>query len=216
MFTLPNLPFGYDALAPSISERTLRHHHDKHHAKYVDTTNALLKDKPELASTPLEQVIAAAREGKETKLFNNAAQAWNHGFLWETLAPGGQTPDGALEEAIREAFGDLEGLKTAFVTEAVGHFASGWAWLIAEEGKLKVISTHDAETVADRDGVTPLYVADVWEHAYYLDYQQDREGFLRTSFDTVTNWRFAETQFKAARNDGKGAYRFPEPQQKAA
>jgi Fe-Mn family superoxide dismutase len=215
VFTLPNLPYGYDALAPSISERTLRHHHDKHHAKYVDTTNLLLKDKPELGSAALEQVIAAARDGKQTKLFNNAAQAWNHGFLWESMAPGGQAPEGELAEAIKAAFGDVEGLKTAFVTEGVGHFASGWAWLVAEAGKLRVMSTHDAETVADHD-VVPLLVADVWEHAYYLDYQQDREAFLRTAFDTVTNWRFAEAQFKAAGDEGRGAYRFPSPHQKAA
>ena len=216
MFTLPNLPYAYDALSPALSDRTLRHHHDKHHAKYVDTTNTLLKDKPDLAKAPLEEVIAEARERRDAKLFNNAAQAWNHGFFWECMAPGAAKPDGALSEAINAAFGGLDGLRTTLVGEGVGHFASGWAWLIAEGGALKVISTHDAETVADREGSVPLLVVDVWEHAYYLDYQQDREGFLKTWFDSLANWAFAARQFEAATGGGRGGYRYPAPQQKAA
>ena len=215
MFTLPALPYAYDALSPTVSDKTLHHHHDKHHAKYVDTLNTLLKDKPDLQAAALEDVITEAREGKQAKLFNNAAQSWNHAFFWECMAPGAQKPEGALAEAIAKAFGDLEGLKTTFVTEGVGHFASGWAWLVYEAGQLKVISTHDAETVADREGVTPILVADVWEHAYYLDYQQDREGFLKAWFDSVVNWGFAAEQFAAATSGGRG-YRYPAPQQKAA
>lgn len=216
MFVLPDLPFAYDALQPTMSDRTLHHHHDKHHAKYVDTLNGLLKDKPELAASTLEEVIAAAREPRQPKVFNNAAQAWNHGFFWESLSPDGGKPDGELAAAIDEAFGGLDGLKSALVTEGVGHFASGWAWLVAEGGKLKVISTHDAETVADSDSVTPILVIDVWEHAYYLDFQQDREGFLKGVFDKALNWSFAAKQFDAAKNGGKGGYRYPAPQQKAA
>jgi len=217
VFILPALAYAYDALSPTMSDKTLHHHHDKHHAKYVDTTNTLLKDKPQLAASSLEEVIAQAREAKDVKLFNNAAQAWNHGFFWESMAaPGGKSPEGVLAQAIDEAFGSLDGLKTSLVTEGVGHFASGWAWLVSESDTLKVISTHDAETVADRDGVVPLLVIDVWEHAYYLDYQQDRETFLKGWFDGLANWTFAAAQLDAARQGGRGGYRYPAPMQKAA
>jgi len=199
-----------------MSDKTLHHHHDKHHAKYVDTTNALLKDRPQLATASLEAVIAEAREAKDIKLFNNSAQAWNHGFFWESMAPGGQTPDGELAAAITEAFGSVEGLKTALVAEGVGHFASGWAWLVSERGHLKVISTHDAETLADREGTTPILVVDVWEHAYYLDYQQDRETFLKGWFDSLANWKFAAGQFEVSKSGRPGGYRYPEPMQAAA
>ncbi len=216
MFTLPNLPYAYDALSPTMSDKTLHHHHDKHHAKYVDTTNMLLKDRPPSEPASLEAVIAQARGAKDVKLFNNSAQAWNHGFFWESMAPGGQTPRGALAEAIQKAFGGLDGLKTALVTEGVGHFASGWTWLVSTGGQLKVISTHDAETLADREGVKPLLVVDVWEHAYYLDYQQDRESFLKGWVDNLANWAFAAGQLEAAGSDGASGYRYPEPMQKAA
>ncbi len=216
MFTLPNLPYAYDALRPTMSDRTLHHHHDKHHAKYVDTLNTLLKDKAALAGQSLEAVISSAREAGDKKLFNNAAQAWNHGFFWECLSPKGGEPTGALAEAIKAAFGDLDGLKKAMTTEGVGHFASGWAWLVAEGDALKVISTHDAETVADRDDVHPILVIDVWEHAYYLDFQQDREGFLKGVLDKIVNWDFAAKQFEAAKTAGQGGYRYPAPEAKAA
>jgi superoxide dismutase, Fe-Mn family len=216
VFTLPNLPYAYDALQPTMSDRTLHHHHDKHHAKYVDTLNTLLKDKAELADQSLEAVIASAREAGDKKLFNNAAQAWNHGFFWECLSPKGGEPTGALAEAIKAAFGDLDGFKKSMTTEGVGHFASGWAWLVAEGDALKVISTHDAETVADRDDVRPILVIDVWEHAYYLDFQQDREGFLKGVLDKIVNWDFAAKQFEASKAAGQGGYRYPAPERKAA
>lgn len=215
MFTLPNLPYAYDALMPTMSDRTLHHHHDKHHAKYVDTLNTLLKSEAGRGDEPLEAVIAHAREG-DKKLFNNAAQAWNHGFFWECLSPQGGEPGDALTASIAADFGDLDGLKKALVTEGVGHFASGWAWLVYDGQHLKVISTHDAETVADRDDVHPILVIDVWEHAYYLDFQQDREGFLKGVLDKITNWDFAARQFEAAKNAGQGGYRYPAPERKAA
>ncbi|MDP9103778.1 MAG: superoxide dismutase [Pseudomonadota bacterium] len=215
MFTLPNLPYAYDALQPTMSDKTLHHHHDKHHAKYVDTLNTLLKDKAGLGDEPLEALIAQAREG-DKKLFNNAAQAWNHGFFWECLSPDAGQPSEALKAAIDADFGGLDGLKKALVTEGVGHFASGWAWLVHDGQHLKVISTHDAETVADRDDVHPILVIDVWEHAYYLDFQQDREGFLKGMLDRIANWAFASRQFDAAKNGGQGGYRYPAPERKAA
>ena len=216
MFILPKLPYAYEALEPTVSAKTLHHHHDKHHAKYVDTLNGLLAEKTDLAEATLEEVIASVREPRQAKLFNNAAQAWNHGFFWECMAPDGGKPEGALAQAIDTAFGSLDALKTALVAEGVGHFASGWAWLVAEGDALKVISTHDADTVADREDITPILVVDVWEHAYYLDYQQDREGFLKAWFDKTVNWRFAGEQFEAAKAGGRGGYRYPAPQKKAA
>lgn len=214
MFILPKLPYAYDALQPTMSDRTLHHHHDKHHAKYVDTLNALLKDKGDAGS--LEEVIRQAREAREQKLFNNAGQAWNHGFFWECMSPDGGAPEGELAARIDVCFGGIEQLKTAFVAEGVGHFGSGWAWLVAEGDRLRVTSTHDAETLADRDDVVPLLVADVWEHAYYLDFQQDREGFLKGWFDRLVNWRFVAEQYDAARTGGRGAYRYPPQMQQAA
>lgn len=220
MFILPKLPYAYEALEPTVSADTLHHHHDKHHAKYVDTLNGLLEDKPDLAGATLEEVIAGAREPRHAKLFNNAAQAWNHGFFWECMAPASgeaaHKPSGALAEAIDRAFGSLDGLKTALTSEGVGHFGSGWAWLVADGDALKVISTHDADTLADREDVVPILVADVWEHAYYLDYQQDREGFLKAWFDRTVNWSFVAEQFEAARTGGRPAYRYPARQDKAA
>lgn len=209
MFALPDLPYEYDALQPTVSPDTLHHHHDKHHAKYVETLNGLVKDTPR-AATPLEHLIAEAREARETKLFNQSGQAWNHGFFWECMTPDYAPPGGELSAAIDAAFGSLEGLQTAFVNEGTGHFASGWVWLAWSGDELKVLSTHDADTLADREDVAPLLVADLWEHAYYLDYQQDRAGFLKGWFDKVVNWTFVEAQFKAAKG-GARAYRYPTP-----
>lgn len=205
MFTLPALPYAYDALQPTMSDKTLHHHHDKHHAKYIDTLNGLLADKPDWAGLSLEEVVKRSKGG-EPKIFNQAAQAWNHGFFWESMSAGAAKPTGELAAAIDAAFGSLAGLKEAFVKEGVGHFASGWVWLVAEGDTLKVISTHDADSAIAGDAA-PLIVADLWEHAYYLDYQQDRAGFLGAWFDTIANWDFAAKQF-AARGD-QGAYRFP-------
>jgi Fe-Mn family superoxide dismutase len=215
VFILPKLPYAYDALQPTLSADTLHHHHDKHHAKYVETLNKLLEETPNLASATLEDIIAEARGGQQGQLFNNAGQAWNHGFFWEAMAPDGGRPEGALAKAIEQDFGGLDGLKTALVGEGAGHFASGWAWLVLADGALKVIATHDADTVADREDLVPLLVVDVWEHAYYLDYQQDRQGFLQAWFDRLINWRFVAEQYEAAKV-GRGGYRYPPPMQKAA
>lgn len=209
MFTLPNLPYAYDALRPTMSDRTLHHHHDKHHAKYVDTLNTLLKDKAALAGQSLEAVISSAREAGDKKLFNNAAQAWNHGFFWESMTGEYAAPEGDFAQAI-ETFGGLETLKTAFVNEGVGHFASGWVWIVADAGgALKVISTHDGDTALVHEG-TPVLVCDLWEHAYYLDYQNNRKGFLEAWFDKAANWKFAAAQLAAAKDQGEG-YRYPAP-----
>ncbi|HEY3800311.1 MAG TPA: superoxide dismutase [Caulobacteraceae bacterium] len=210
MFVLPDLPYAYDALKPVISDRTLRFHHDKHHAAYVKTTNELLEGKP--VPDSLESVIQQARASQTKKLFNNAAQAWNHGFFWVAMTDKRETPNGALADAIAKAFGDLKGLREKFVTEGAGHFGSGWVWLIAERGgALAVKSTHDADDFVSADGATPLIVCDLWEHAYYLDHQNDRKGFLEAWFDALPDWTFAGRQLAAARGDGE-AWRYPAPQ----
>jgi len=202
MFKLTPLPYAYGALAPVISERTLRVHHDKHHATYVKTLNELLAktgDRPE----SLEEVILKAQRDNEKKLFNNAAQAWNHAFFWSCMSPERQAPDAGLTGAIAEAFGGLEKLKTAFVEEGAGHFGSGWIWLAAENGgRLVIRSTHDADDTVPRPELTPLLVCDVWEHAYYLDHENDRKGFLEAWFDALPNWTFAAAQLRAARGAG--------------
>jgi Fe-Mn family superoxide dismutase len=208
MFVLPDLPYAYDALAPVISDRTLRFHHDKHHRSYVETTNELLQT---VAPESLEAVIREARSSGDRKLFNNAAQAWNHAFFWVAMAPGAAGPEGDLAGAVKDAFGDLRGLKTKFVEDGAAHFGSGWVWLVADrEHRLQVRATHDAEDMVTQPGLTPLIVCDLWEHAYYLDHQNDRKGFLEAWFDQLPNWAFAVEQFEAARHRGE-IWRHPAP-----
>jgi len=201
MFSLPPLPYDYEALEPVISADTLHYHHDKHHKTYVDTLNKLLADDGKSADT-LEEVVRTA----EGKLFNNAAQAWNHAFFWESMTSDKSAPSGDLARAI-DAFGGMAELRKKFVEEGAGHFASGWVWIIADGSVLKVVSTHDADTPIRR-GEKPILVCDVWEHAYYLDYQNDRKVFLEAWFDRMANWRFAEKQLRAALGSGE-PFRYP-------
>jgi len=210
MFVLPDLPYPSDALEPVVSARTLSFHHGKHHKAYVDTLNTLLADAGESPATLEEVVIAVAGDASKKKLFNNAAQAWNHAFFWDSMTPEKAAPSGDLAKAIDDAFGGLDKLKEAFVTEGVGHFASGWVWLVHEEGKLKVISTHDADDTLPKAGITPLLVCDLWEHAYYLDHQNNRKGFLEAWFDGLANWSLAASQLKAAQGNGD-LWRYPAP-----
>jgi Fe-Mn family superoxide dismutase len=196
MISLPDLPYAYDALSPTISAETMRTHHDKHHAKYVETANKLAAENG-LDGRSLEDIVAEAERRKLTKLFNNAAQAWNHAFFWDCMTPRRRDPQGELVGAIAGAFGDLAGLKKKFVDEGADHFASGWVWLAADGADLVVLSTHDGGTLA-HDKRTPLLVCDVWEHAYYLDYKQDRLSFLERWFDNLADWEFAEAQYEAA------------------
>jgi superoxide dismutase, Fe-Mn family len=210
MFELPELPYPYEALEPVISGKTMHFHHDKHHKAYVETTNTLLKD-AKTAPESLEAVIRSAKASDDKKLFNNAAQAWNHAFFWNAMAPRAAKPDGELAAAISGAFGDLAALKKAFVEAGVAQFGSGWVWLTANKaGKLQVVTTHDAGEPVEDGGAVPVLVCDVWEHAYYLDHQNDRKGFLEAWFDALPNWSFAATQFAAARGQGE-AWRYPRP-----
>lgn len=207
MFELPDLPYSYAALGRVISETTMRLHHDRHHARYVAVTNDLLTEADRGKS--LEDVILQAKAQSAAKLFNNAAQAWNHAFFWACMTPDPAPPSGDLAAAIDAAFGSLDGLKAKFVEAGLNQFGSGWAWLVAKGETLSVIATHDAGTPLT-EGLTPLLVCDVWEHAYYLDHQNDRGAFLNAWWDKVVNWRFAEAQFDAAR--GRSApWRYPRP-----
>jgi Fe-Mn family superoxide dismutase len=192
MFILPELPYGYDSLAPTLGETTLRTHHDKHHAKYVSVANELLA-KSGAAPESLEALVLQASAEGDKKMFNNAGQAWNHGFFWESMTPSYAAPTGALLAAIEAGHGDVDSLKAKFVAEGVGHFGSGWVWLLAKGGELSVASTHDGITSLEVDA-TPLLVCDLWEHAYYLDYKNDREGFLKAWWDKLANFAFAEKQ----------------------
>ena len=203
MFTLPKLPYDYDALSPVISEETMRFHHDKHHATYVKTLNELLETSGQTFDT-LEAVVADAAGGTPKKLYNNAAQAWNHAFFWQCMTPEKQQPSGELADAIQSAFGGQDKLKEAFVTGGVDQFGSGWVWLVADNaGALKVVSTHDADNTLVGGVGTPLIVCDVWEHAYYLDYQNVRKGFLEAWFDALPNWSLAASQLSAAKGSGQ-------------
>lgn len=210
MFALPELPYAYDALEPVMSERTLHFHHDKHHAAYVKTTNELLQ-KTTASPRPLESVILEALKSRDKALFNNAAQAWNHSFFWESMSARREQPTDELAAAIDRAFGGLSGLKKAFAEQGAGHFGSGWMWLTSNKGGgLELRSTHDADDTLTHGGVTPLLVCDLWEHAYYLDHQNDRKGFLAAWFDALPNWRFASAQFAAAQGRSQ-PWRHPVP-----
>ena len=210
MYVLPELPYAYDALAPFVSADTLRTHHDKHHRTYVEKTNDLAA-KAGLAGRPLEEVVREARRRENKTLFNNAAQAWNHAFFWQAMRPtGGAAPSGDLAQAIQQ-FGGLQALKDEFVEEGFSHFASGWVWIVTGSEGLKVISTHDADDTLVREGLFPLLVCDLWEHAYYLDYKNDRKAFLERWFENLANWDFAAAQLAASDGRGEG-FRYPPPQ----
>jgi len=211
MFSLPDLPYPHDALQPVLSETTLRTHHGKHHARYVNVMNEILGDE-KVAN--LEEVVRRARAEGQKKLANNAGQAWNHALFWESMSPAASAPQGDLLAAIEASFGGLDALKAKFVAEGAGHFGSGWVWLMAKDGKLSVETTHDGATALELDG-TALLVCDLWEHAYYLDHKNDREGFLKAWWDKLLNWSFAESQFAAAKSGAQG-WAYPAPSQKAA
>ena len=213
MYILPELPYAHDALEPIVSADTLRTHHGKHHKAYVDKANELAA-KAGLTGRPMEDVVREARRLGDQKLFNNAGQAWNHAFFWHCMTPEFQPPSGDLAAAIDQAFGGLPGLKEAFVAEGVNHFASGWAWLVAGSDGLQVVSYHDADNPLVHEGVFPLLVCDVWEHAYYLDYKNDRKSFLERWFDQAVNWSFAEAQLAAANGRGE-VFRYPAPERDA-
>jgi Fe-Mn family superoxide dismutase len=206
-FILPDLPYPKNALGEFMSAVTFDYHHGKHHKAYVDKVNGWIDEKG-LAGKTLNQVIALAKDKGDKGLFNNAAQIWNHTFFWQCLAPPeGQKPEGKLAQLIDEAFGGTGALLAKLKDEAVGHFGSGWAWLVLNGGKLEITSLHDADTPVVHDGMKPLLTLDVWEHAYYIDYRNARPVFAEKVLGNVVNWEFV------ARNlDGEGASRADQAQ----
>ncbi len=191
VFTLPPLPYAENALDPVISPNTIGFHYGKHHKGYVDTLNKLIAGTP-LADLSLEALIAeTAGKAEKVAVFQAAAQAWNHTFYWRSLRPhgGGQPPD-ALRQLIESSFGDLDGCKKELATAATSQFGSGWAWLLLDAGKLKVVKTGNAELPLTQ-GVKRLLTIDVWEHAYYLDYQNRRVDYVNAVLDKLINWDFA-------------------------
>ena len=197
-YELPALPYDYTALDPYISKSTLEFHHDKHHAAYVNNYNGLVKDTP-FDSQAIEEVIkAVAGDASKAGIFNNAAQAWNHTFYWNSIKPnGGGTPTDALAEKITADFGSFEAFVDEFKKAGATQFGSGWAWLVLDGGTLKVTKTGNAENPLTT-GATPLLTMDVWEHAYYLDYQNRRPDYINDFLTKLVNWDFVAANFAAA------------------
>ena len=187
-FKLTPLPYADTALEPAISAETLSFHHGKHHQAYIDKTNAAIEG-TEHADAALEDVIASAR-GSNAGLFNNAAQSYNHGLYWHSMAADTTSPSDELESMIKTAFGSVDDLNKKLADCGAGHFASGWVWLAEKDGKLSVEETHDGDTLADSD-FNPLMVIDLWEHAYYLDHQNKRPAYLDAVINKKLNWSFA-------------------------
>jgi Fe-Mn family superoxide dismutase len=185
-FDLPQLPYSYDALEPVISRETLELHHGKHHRKYVDTANQLLAEQ-NVQARSLEEIV----RNSSGKLFNNAAQAWNHSFYWQCLTPATSKPSGSFQKRIADSFGSWERFAKALADAANGQFGSGWAWLVQKDGKLEIVATPNAETPMAR-GVRCLLTIDVWEHAYYVDYRNQRDKYVDALINERLNWAFAE------------------------
>jgi len=190
-FELPDLPYAKDALEPHISANTFDFHHGKHHNTYVVNLNNMVAD-TDMASMSLEDIMkATAGDASKAGIFNNAAQVWNHTFFWNSMSPnGGGAPTGAIADAINASFGSYDAFKEAFKTAGMTQFGSGWAWLAAKDGKLEIVKTPNAECPLT-DGYTPILTCDVWEHAYYLDYQNRRPDFLEAFLNNLVNWDFA-------------------------
>jgi Fe-Mn family superoxide dismutase len=188
---LPPLPYADNALAPVISANTIGFHYGRHHRGYLDNLNKLIGGTA-FADMPLEKIVAAtAGKADQTAIFNNAAQTWNHTFYWQSLRPGGGgEPPAALKQRIEAAFGSVDACRKELSAAAVGQFASGWAWLVADQGNLKVTKTGNADTPLTT-GLKPLLTIDVWEHAYYLDYQNRRADYVNAVIDKLLNWEFA-------------------------
>jgi Fe-Mn family superoxide dismutase len=193
-FTLPELPYAQNALEPHISAKTFEYHYGKHHQAYVNKANELVKGTP-LEGAELEKaVIESHKQGGG--LFNNIGQIYNHNLFWLSMTPngGGEAPAPLLEK-INEAFGSFDAFKEQFIAGGVGQFGSGWVWLVSNNGKLEIVKTANAETPLT-DGKKPLLVCDVWEHAYYLDYQNRRADFLKVFIEKLVNWQFAVDNLK--------------------
>jgi superoxide dismutase, Fe-Mn family len=195
-YQLPALPYALNALEPYISEKTMSFHYGKHHQTYVDNLNKLVAGTP-WAGQPLETIIKeSAGADDKAAIFNNAAQTWNHSFFWKNMKPGGGgTPTGRLLEMINKSFGSVDEFKKAFSAAALAQFGSGWVWLVQEGDTLKVVKTSNADNPVAH-GQTTLLACDVWEHAYYLDYQNKRKDYVEAFLEHLVNWEFAGSQLK--------------------
>lgn len=194
--TLPELPYAKNALEPHITANTLDFHHGKHHNAYVTNLNNLIAG-TELENSSLEEIVhASAGKADKAGIFNNAAQVWNHTFYWNSMKPqGGGEPTGVLADKINAAFGSFENFKKEFSTAAATQFGSGWAWLVQDGDTLKIVKTGNAETPLTQ-GLNPLLTIDVWEHAYYLDFQNLRPKYIETFLTSLANWDFAAANLK--------------------
>ena len=193
-FVLPDLPYAKEELQPYLSAETLEFHHGKHHNAYVTNLNGLIEG-TDFAGKTLEEIVMQSEAG----VFNNAAQAWNHTFYWDSMKPGGGgEPAGELAEAIVRDFGSYDAFKTEFIQAGVTQFGSGWAWLVLDDGKLKVSKTGNAD-LPQKHGQIPLLTADVWEHAYYIDYRNLRPKYLEVFLTSLVNWDFAAANYAKAK-----------------
>ena len=190
---LPNLPFEKNALAPHISERTIEFHYGKHHNAYVVNTNKLIEG-TDLSGQDLEAIITkTSKDASKASIFNNAAQVWNHSFYWNCMKPGGGgLPSGAIAKKIDSDFGSYDKFIEQFKNAGVTQFGSGWAWLVLKDGRLEIMKTSNADTPLAH-GLKPILTVDVWEHAYYLDYQNRRPDYLGAFIDHLINWDFANS-----------------------
>lgn len=204
-FELPPLPYDKSAFGEILSAETFDYHWGKHHRTYVTKTNELA-EKAGLTGKSLSDTIRAAKDAGDKKLFNNAAQLWNHSFYWQCLSPEKREPTGELKTKIEEAFGSTEALLEKLKTESVDHFASGWGWLVLDGDTLKVTSLHDGDSPVAYEGMKPLLTIDVWEHAYYIDYRNERPRYVDTLLQQAINWDFV-----AKNLDGEGVSRADQP-----
>ena len=192
-FSLPDLPYAYDALGPYMSRETLEYHHDKHHLAYVNNGNNAIKG-TEWEGKPIEEIIKGSF-GKTPAVFNNIGQHYNHSLYWLSIKPnGGGAIPGELEKALKDSFGSVDKAKEDLAQAAVTQFGSGWAWLSLKDGKLEITKTGNAESPLVH-GAKPLLTVDVWEHAYYIDYRNRRPDFVKAVLDNLINWEFAAEQF---------------------
>ena len=187
---LPKLPFEDNALAPTISSNTIGFHHGKHHKAYVDNLNKLIAGTDLAEKSLVEIVRASAGKPDKAAVFNNSAQVWNHTFYWNSMSPKSTSPSKALADAVEKDFGGMAKFKEQFAAAAMGQFGSGWAWLVSDGGVLKVTKTPNAETPITTSA-RPLLTLDVWEHAYYLDFQNRRADYVAAVLDKLLNWEFA-------------------------
>lgn len=206
IYELPELPYERDALEPHISEETLNFHYGKHHKGYVDKLNGKAAHTP-YEDMPIEKVIRKSFEKKDQAIFNNAAQAWNHTFLWHSMSEASDgKPAGSLAEKLNEKFGELEGFRKQFKKAATGQFGSGWVWLVDDGNDLEIVATPNAETPLTTSA-TPLLTLDVWEHAYYLDFQNQRGKYVDVFLEYLINWEFAQSNYDAIQSRREGIVR---------